>query len=429
MVTEQLHAARDPGTRPAFHGTRVAPDSASLPLRLLPAPLSFTVISCPLPSGVVGVLRLAVGLLWGVLGASALLAGQIQLATDAPKPLSPQESAKRFQLPEGFEIELVAAEPLLADPVAMAFDARGRIFVCEIHGYNLEGYLDVLELNKTGVLDKAVRRIPAPPEALKKAAEEQYGTVKLLEDTDGDGRMDHCTVWGDRLPPCYGVVPARDGVIVLCAPDIVYLGDRDGDGKPELRETLFSGFGLYDLWSRINNPRWGLDNWIYAANGIQSGGTIRGPRLAQSVSLPSTAFRFKADGSALEPLTGNTSGFGLAMNAWGDRFVVTNQQHALYVAPLAYRYLARNPYYAAPNPVVNISTYGHPAQVYPTSKPDPWRLARGKDPAWVKFYGAAEATPNGYFTAASGQVIYQGDQFPDQYRDCLLYTSPSPRDS
>lgn len=354
-------------------------------------------------------------LVLGLAFAAGRSVGQIPLATDAPQPLPAEESVKRFQLPKGFRVELVAAEPLLADPVAMDFDARGRIFVCEIHGYNLEGYLDVLELNKTGVLDKAVRRIPATPEAAKMAAENQYGTVKLLEDTDGDGRMDRMTVWADRLPPCYGVVAARDGVIVLCAPDILFLADRDGDGKAEVQEKLFTGFGVYELWSRINNPRWGLDNWIYAANGIQSGGTIRGPALPQELSLPSTTFRFKSDGSALEPTSGSVSGFGLAIDDWGDRFLVTNQQHALFVAPLPYRAMVRNPYYAAPDAVVNISTYGHPARLFPTSQPDPWRLARSKDPAWVRFYGVAEATANGFFTAASGQTIYLGDQFPAEY--------------
>jgi putative membrane-bound dehydrogenase-like protein len=343
-------------------------------------------------------------------------ADQVVPAHDAPQPLPPEESLRRFQLPLGFRIELVAGEPHVADPVAMCVDARGRIFVCEIHGYNLEGYLDVLELNKTGVLDKAVRRIPANPKALEEAAKDQYGTVKLLEDADGDGRVDRSVVWADRLPSCYGVVAARDGVIVLCAPDIVYLGDADGDGKPEVRETLFTGFGVYEMWSRINNPRCGVDNWIYAASGIQSGGTIQGPRLPHPVRLGATCFRFKSDGTAIEPVGGNTSGFGLALDDWGDRFLVTNQQHALLAAPLSYHYLARNPYYAAPQLVLNISGYGHPAKVFPASQPDPWRLARSKDPAWVKFYGAAEATASGYFTAASGQTIYRADRFPLEYR-------------
>ena len=341
---------------------------------------------------------------------------EIALATDAPKASPPEESLEHFQLPEGFRIELVASEPHLADPVAMAFDAQGRIIVCEIHGYNLEGYLDVRELNEQGVLDTAVRRVPANREAIKRAEREQYGTVKLLEDTDGDGLVDHSTVLADRLPPCYGVVPARDGVIVLCAPQIVYLADRDGDGKAEVRKTLFSGFGIGELWTRINSPRWGLDNWIYGVPGGSSGGTIRGPDLPEEVSISAVCFRFKSDGSALEPATGTTYGFGQAINDFGDRFLCTNQQHALYVAPLPYRHLIRNPFYAAPDPVVNISTYGHPARLYPTSRPHPWRWARSQDPAWVNFYGAAEATANGYFTAASGQAIYEATQFPPEYR-------------
>ena len=182
--------------------------------------------------------------------------GKIQPAGDAPQPLSPAESLKRFRLPEGFRIELVAAEPHVADPVAMAFDARGRIFVCEIHGYNLEGYLDVVELNKQGELDTQVRRIPANPDAIRHAEENQYGTVKLLKDNNSDGLIDEAIVWADRLPPCYGVLPAGDGVIVFCAPDIVYLADRDDDGRPDHRETLFTGFGVGEGKSMVAANYW-----------------------------------------------------------------------------------------------------------------------------------------------------------------------------
>jgi putative membrane-bound dehydrogenase-like protein len=341
-------------------------------------------------------------------------AAGIPLATDAPKPLAPEESRKRFHLPEGFAIELVAAEPHLAEPTGICFDAKGRIFVCELHGYNLDGYYDIVELNKTGVLDKAVRRIPASKEAQQQANKETYGTVRLLE-TDRAGHVVRSTVFADRLPPCYGIVPARDGVIVLCAPEIVFLADRDGDGKAEIRETLFSGFGVGEIWSHISNPRWGPDNWIYAAAAMSSGGTIRGPHLKGEVRLGNTCFRFKPDGSRLEPVSGGTSGFGLAFDDWGDRFLCTNQQHALYVAPLPYRDLARNPYHAALDPVVNISSYGHPAKVYRTSKPDPWRFQRGQQPEWVKFYGAAE-TSSELFTSACAPAIYQADQFPEPYR-------------
>ena len=104
-------------------------------------------------------------------------------------------------------------------------------------------------------------------------------------------------------------MPARQGVIVLCAPDIVYLADRDGDGRPEVRETLFTGFGVGEMWTRISNPQWGVDNWIYAASGADSDGTIRGPHLANPVRLGNTGFRFKADGTAFEPVSGSTGGF------------------------------------------------------------------------------------------------------------------------
>lgn len=361
-------------------------------------------------------LAVAAAATWRPWGIGNPRAAEIQPAADAPQPRPPQESVKLFRLPPGFRIELAACEPHVADPVAIDFDARGRIFVCEIHGYNLEGHLDVMELNKTGVLDKAVRRIPANPDAIRRAEKDQYGTVKLLEDTDGDGRIDRSTVWADRLPPCYGVVAARDGVIVLCAPDIVYLGDRDGDGAADVRQTLFTGFGVGELWTRISNPRWGRDNWIYGVPGGGSGGTIRGPALADEVQIPSVCFRFKPDGSRIQPCSGAAHGFGQAIDDFGDRFLCTNQQHVLYVAPLPHRYLVRNPYYAAPNATINVCTYGHPARVYPASQPHPWRLARSQQPEWVKFYGAAEATANGFFTAASGHAIYQAAAFGAEYR-------------
>jgi putative membrane-bound dehydrogenase-like protein len=364
-------------------------------------------------------MKLAAALALSAIGTALLFTAEVSgekvpQAADAPKPLTPEESRKRFRLPQGFRIESVAAEPQVTEPTGLCFDARGRIFVCELHGYNLDGYFDILELNKTGVLDQTVRRSPATKEAERRAEKETYGTVRLLE-TDAAGRVVRSTVFADRLPPCYGVVPARDGAIVLCAPDIIFLADLDGDGKAEVRETLFTGFGVGEIWTRISNPRWGPDNWIYAAAGQSSAGTIRGPHLKNEVKLGSNCFRFKPDGSRLEPVSGGTSGFGLSLDDWGDRFLCTNQQHALYVAPMPYKALARNPYSAAVNPVVNICTYGHPARVFPTSQPDPWRLKRGQQAEWVKFYGAAETTA-GLFTSACAPTLYQADQFPESYR-------------
>jgi hypothetical protein len=253
----------------------------------------------------------------------------IKPAADAPQPLAPEESARRFHLPLGFRIELVASEPHLADPTDMAFDARGHLFVCELHGYNLEGHYDIQELNKTGVLDVEVRRILASPDALARATRESHGSVKLLEDTDGDGRMDRMTVWAEDLPPCYGLVPAREGVIVLCAPDIVYLGDPDGDGRPEVRETLFTGFGVGEMWTRISNPQ----AWITDLRRLRRRQRWNrpGPHWP-TLHLGHTDF-VKADGQ-FEPVSGGTSGFGLALDDWDERFRSPTREHAWHVAPL-----------------------------------------------------------------------------------------------
>ncbi|HVC95724.1 MAG TPA: PVC-type heme-binding CxxCH protein [Pirellulales bacterium] len=323
-----------------------------------------------------------------------------------------------MKLPPGFRLDLVAAEPLIREPSAMCFDERGRLFVCEIHGYNLDGYLDIVELNKTGKLDREVRRVRhATPESQEAAKRETYGRVTLLRDIDDDGQMDTAEVWADRLPPCYGVIAARGGVIVVCAPDIVFLADRDGDGRAEVRETMFTGFSRELIERGISNPRWGPDNWIYVAAG-GGGGMISGPRLSQSVTIGQTDFRFRPDGSEIEPVTGREFMFGLAFTDFGDRF------HTIisYSSPLPYHYLARNPYLESPAGDVAVN----PSRtIFPISKPDPWRKARGSDPAWVKFYGEAETQPNGQFTASSGQVIYRADALPEPYRGNYFVCDPA----
>ena len=95
---------------------------------------------------------------------------QIPVPTDAPKPMTPEESAAAFKVPDGFRMEVVASEPLIASPSAVCWDERGRMFVSELHGYNLEGQLDIEDLNKSGQLDTQVRRVQAA-EKFKKAAE------------------------------------------------------------------------------------------------------------------------------------------------------------------------------------------------------------------------------------------------------------------
>lgn len=344
---------------------------------------------------------------------------EVERATDAPPALSPEESLQRFQLPPGFRVELVASEPLIREPSGVCWDERGQLFVCELHGYNLEGRYDIEELNKTGELDRVVRRIQASDDAKHKAVAGTYGSVKLLKDTDGDGRMDQASTWADRLPPCYGICPARGGIIVACAPDIVYLADRDGDGRAEVREVLFTGFATGALERGISAPQWGYDDWIYVGAG-HGGGTITGPRLKQPVELPNSDFRLKSDGSQIEPVSGRTGTFGFTFTETGDRLVV-NTRSTVFIGPLPWRYLARNPDAAAPGLDVSMLPY---QEVFPSSRPHPWRTRRAEDPGFSKFYtdryGSDEASPNGYFTSGCSPLVYRDAALPGLQGQLLL---------
>lgn len=336
---------------------------------------------------------------------------QIPQPDDAPQPLSPEDSAKAFRLPAGLSIRLLACEPLIHEPSGVAWDERGRVFVCELHGYNVEGQHDIDALNQSGQLDLEVRRVQASDEAKKKAEAETYGTIKLLRDGDGDGRMDESAVWADRLPPCYGIAPARGGIIVACAPDIIFLKDADGDGQPEVRETLFTGFGTGALERGINAPTRGNDGWLYFGRGWQ-GGTITGPHLAKPVELPASDFRIRDDGSAIEPVSGSTKTFGMTFTAGGDRFVTTTTHPGLFVTPIPWRYLARNP--DAPAPVLD-QPASDETRVYPIAPVHPWRLKREQHAEYFAYYrkiSLSDAAASGYFTSACGPLVYQDDVLP-----------------
>ncbi len=335
----------------------------------------------------------------------------IPLPTDAPKPRTPEETARSFRLPDGFRMEVIASEPLIASPSAVCWDEHGTLFVSELHGYNLEGQLDVEELNKTGQLDTQVRRVQADEKYKAAAKPGTYGVIKRLRDTDGDGRMDRADVWAKDMPPAYGLVAARGGIIVTAAPDILYFADRDNDGVAETREVLFTGFKAGALERGINAPMWWVDGWIYAGRG-HGGGIISGPHAPDTIYLPDTDFRFRADGTEMEPLTGSTLTLGFAMTEAGDRIVCATTTPGIFIAPLPSQYLARNPDSAVPAISVPIGE----RRAWQISAPHPWRQKRADDAAYSEFYrkryGAAEAEAGGWFTSACGAMVYQDDVLP-----------------
>jgi putative membrane-bound dehydrogenase-like protein len=245
--------------------------------------------------------------------AAILFAGAL-VAAPLPSPLSPADALKAFEVVPGLRVELVAAEPLVASPCAIAFDANGRLFVAENRGY------------------------PIGP----KEGEKPVGVIALLEDTDKDGRMDKRTVFADGLTFPNGVLPWDGGVIVTCAPDVLFLKDNDGDGVADERKVLLTGFATTGSTQlRVNAPTIGPDGLIYLAAGL-SGGSVTCPEHPERPPLKMTSdIRFHPKTLEVELVDGKSQ-YGMSFDVFGNRFICMNRvpvQHVVFDS----KWLKRNP--------------------------------------------------------------------------------------
>jgi putative membrane-bound dehydrogenase-like protein len=274
-------------------------------------------------------------------------------------PLSPGESRKKIHLLDGYAIELMAAEPLVIDPVAIDWGPDGKLWVAEMHDYpyGMDGK------GKPG------------------------GRIKFLEDTDGDGKYDRATTFMENVRMPNGVLAWRDGVLVTAAPDILYARDTDGDGKADQLEVLFTGFKEGNPQLRVNGLRWGLDNWVYCANGW-SAGVVVSKKTGRKLDLKGRDLRIRPDTGEMELVSG-VSQFGRERDDAGNWFGVDNA-HPLFNYVLEDRYVKRNPQVASPDPKNQL--LGQQPRVYPRSV-----LQR-------RFIGLDH---HGHYTSACGISVYR----------------------
>lgn len=311
-------------------------------------------------------------------------------------PHSPKEELATFRVPKGLKVELVAAEPEVIDPVAMAFDADGRLYVVEMRGYPNGGLGDGK---------------PVLP-----------GRVKRLEDRDGDGYYETSTVYADGLRFPTGVMPWRDGIIVADAPDLLFCRDAHAAGHATERHVLYTGFGTKNIQQLVNSLQFHFDNWVHGCNGLNES-TIRSVEKPDvpPIVLRGRHFRFNPDvPGSLEPTSGGGQ-YGMASDDWGNWFTCTNSQHVRHVV-LPDHALQRNPYLAVPAVAKDIpdgiNEHTAAAKLYRISPFEPWRLDRTSrrvaNPEGRSF-PSTELIPGGYVTSATGILVYRGGAFPPEY--------------
>jgi putative membrane-bound dehydrogenase-like protein len=277
----------------------------------------------------------------------------------ATPPLSPEESAKKWHVREGYRIELVAAEPVVLDPVAFDWDEKGRLWVIEMADY------------------------PLGMDGNGKAG----GRVVMLEDSNADGRYDKRTVIVNDLSYPTGILTWRDGVIVTAAPDI-FLIKPNGE-----KQVLFTGFSTGNQQLRVNGLRWGMDGWVYCAAGAHHGGYNKGTQIeskltGEKIDLGSRDFRFKPDTGEFDPQSG-PSQFGRTRDDWSHWFGVQNS-FPLWHYVLQDHYLRRNPHVIPPDPIHQLFPRNPP--VYPASNME------------KRFHSFDQA---GRFTSACGIEVYR----------------------
>ncbi|MBI4626480.1 MAG: c-type cytochrome [Verrucomicrobia bacterium] len=323
----------------------------------------------------------------------------LSAAKDPPlRVMTPDEALAAFQIEPGLRIELVAAEPMVDDPVAFAWDEKRRLYVVENRGYP-----DPLQTNSK----------PNEPWTTK-------GRIALLEDTNGDGRYDKRTTFAEGLGYPNGIMVWRGGVFVTSAPDLLYLKDNDGDGVADERRVVLTGFETSKTAQiRMCYPTLGLDGWIYVAGG-RNGGKVHSPEHPSRpvVEFPPGDSRFHPD-TLLFELVGGNSQFGLTIDDFGRRYGLVNREPVMHTV-LEPHHLKRNPYLAFNASIHAVSKVQAEAKVFPISQAKTasyWGQMFRPDPKRVGHEGT--------FTSACGHHIFGGTALTPEHVGNFFICEPA----
>lgn len=293
-----------------------------------------------------------------------------------PAARSPQHSLQAMTTRPDMQIDLAVVEPLVMDPIAFDWGPDGRMWVVEMRDY---------------------------PSGMDGQGQ-PGGRIRVLTDTNNDGRYDHSQIFLDNIPFPTGVKVWRQGILVTAAPDIFYAEDTDGDGTADHREVLYQGFGEGNQQHRVNGLSWGLDNWLHVANG-DSGGMVRSLKTGQSIPFGGRDLRIHPDTGGLVAESGMTQ-YGRTSDDWGHWFGCNNT-YPIWHYVLSDTDLRRNPHFVPQDIRHHVSVTPGAAPVFPTSR----TLPRFND-----FHMADR------FTSACGLTIYRdrllGDSFVGNYFVC-----------
>ena len=319
-------------------------------------------------------------------------------------PTAPDKESTKLELHPDFNIQLVAAEPLVNKVINVDWDPSGRMWVAETPEYpngrrGLRPDQAGVEWKDHGGLVPEVGRQNRPA----------HDRISKLIDTNGDGIMDKKEIFYEGLELVTSFVFYRDGVIVSQAPDILWLRDTDGDGKADKVEKLYTGLGISDTHAVINNLRWGFDGWIYATHGY-SAGRVKSPDGTKDFgTIGSGVVRFKPDGSAFEQYCSKNG------NTWG--LDITSDDEVLFTQPTSndlLNHVVLSEGVLARGKIGNTPSY---KAVIHDRKSNP--LIKFENLAYVQIDLV------GKFTAAAGCAIYEGGAWPAEWNYNYFTTEPT----